>query len=248
MEATALKPLIRRLAALAIVLLPRLAPAQCTPPPIPASAATLPPYKEDSASFDAATTHFLCEYSTLYYADLAADTIYMGGSSTLVIAACQDLTIYMEANCTLEINPVTSTPKHIRALIVRPICVSFQDTSGAAFDTVITCSPLTYDFSQFPGGVNPCAALDATEPDPAAEAWTASPNPFAGTLVLDLPGMGKARPFRLLNALGATVLEGSLRPGQAQTLDVAALPAGFYTLLLQSGDAWRSRKVAKIHP
>jgi hypothetical protein len=248
MEVPAINPLLRRLAVLAVALLPRLAHAQCTPPPIPASAATLPPNQADSASFDAATTHFLCEFSTLYYADLAPDTIYMGGSSTLVISACQDLTIYMEANCRLEINPVTSTPKHIRSLIVRPVFVNFQDTSGAVIDTVITCNPLTYDFSRFPGGVNPCAALDAVAPDPAAEAWTASPNPFGETLVLDLPGHGKDRPFRLLNALGATVLEGSLRPGQPQALDVTALPAGFYTLLIQSGDAWLSRKVAKVQP
>jgi hypothetical protein len=242
----AMKNLLRPLVVLGLVLLPCLAQAQCTPPPIPANAEILPPAKVDSAFGSSTTTHYLCDNSTLYYSDLAPDTIYMGGSSRLIISGSTDLTVYMNANCTLEINPVTSTPKHIRTLIVRPIFTSFQDTNFIVIDTVITCSSLNYDFSLFPGGVNPCAALDAEAPAEAQAVWTVSPNPFADRLTLDLAGEGKGRPLSVLNALGQTVAEVELIPGRTLDLELAALPAGLYTLRLQDGTRWSARKVLKV--
>jgi hypothetical protein len=236
--------ILSRLFLCCAALSPVLLAAQCAPPTIPVGSYLLAAPNSDSLLADPATSHYICTGATLYYADTGADTIYMGGSSTLVIFGCQDLVLYMNANCTLVIDSTTSAAKHIRKLVLRPIFAHFQDSSLATIDSLVTCFSLAYDYSQFAGGADPCAALAA--PDPAAARdWSAYPNPVTHILYLDGPPAGKPGSARLLNALGSEVGQAVLLPGQTSPLDMSRLPAGIYTLVVQQGAGWTARKIAK---
>lgn len=236
----------RLIALLGLAALPLCMQAQCTPPPVPGSATVVPPAKVDSALGSPATSYYLCDNATLYYSGLAPDTILMGGSTRLVILGSQDLTIYMNANCRLEIDTTTSVLKHIRLLAFRPIFTSFQDTSFATIDAVQSCSQLTYDFSQFPGGENPCAALPVAEASLGAAAWSAFPNPFSRALKVQWEGGGKARKVQVLDALGTLVAEAWVHAGATEALAVAHLPAGLYTVRMQDGAGWQARRLVKL--
>jgi hypothetical protein len=236
----------RLITLLGLAALPLCVQAQCTPPPIPGSATVLPPAKVDSALGSPATTYFLCDNATLYYSGLMPDTIFMGGSARLVLLGSQDLTIYMNANCRLEIDTTTSALKHIRLLAFRPIFTSFQDTSFATIDAVQTCTQLNYDFSQFPGGENPCAALPVAEAALGEAAWSAFPNPFVQALQVQWEGGGKARQVQVLDALGTVVVEARVHAGAAEALAVAHLPAGLYMVRLQDGAGWQARRLVKL--
>lgn len=236
----------RLIALLGLAAWPMCMQAQCTPPPVPGNATVLPPAKVDSAFSSPATAYYLCDNSTLYYSGLTPDTIYMGGSASLVILGSQDLTIYMNANCHLAVDTTTSVLKHIRLLAFRPIFTSFQDTSFATIDAVQACSQLTYDFSQFPGGENPCAALPTAEASLGAAAWSAFPNPFSQALQVQWEGGGKARQVQVLDALGTRVAEAWVQAGTSAALAVAHLPAGLYTVRMQDGAGWQARRVAKL--
>jgi hypothetical protein len=241
---TAMKILSRLFFLCLAALSPMLLVAQCATPTIPSNSFLLGAPNTDSLLGDPATSHYICVGTTLYYADTGADTIYMGGSSTLVVLGCRDLVLYMNANCTLVIDSTTSSAKHIRKLVLRPIFAHFQDSSLATIDSLETCFTLAYDFSQFAGGADPCAALAAPAPAGASD-WSAYPNPVLHALYLEAPPQGKPGSGRLVNAWGVEVGRAVLLPGQTSTLDLSRLPSGIYTLLVQQGEEWTTRKVVK---
>lgn len=236
----------RLIALLGLAALPMCAQAQCTPPPVPGNATVLPPAKVDSAFSSPATAFYICDNATLYYAGSTPDTIYLGGSASLVILGSQDLTVYMNANCQLAIDTTTSASKHIRLLAFRPIFTSFRDTSFATIDVVQACTQLNYDFSQFPGGENPCAALPVVEAALGEAAWSAFPNPFSQTLAVQWEGSGKARKVQVLDALGTLIAEAWVHAGTSEALAVAHLPAGLYTVRMHEGAGWQARRLVKL--
>lgn len=147
------------------------------------------------------------------------------------------------------------------------VCTIYQAPAslGQLFNSVITTTP-TYTFTNLPVGTeyvicvnaictagqqqgSACSSrtvLTATRNAALAEQVALAPNPTTGTVSLTWPAalrvVGQVR-ATVVNALGQVVQQRTLAAGPTAELDLTGLAPGLYTLKLQAGQEWVTKRL-----
>lgn len=145
------------------------------------------------------------------------------------------------------------------------VCTIYPTTSstGIIFNSVSVPNP-TYTFTGLPAGTSyticvntlcaagqqqgsacsPRAVLLATHNAALAEQVAFSPNPAHHTTILTLPTqLSRGASVTLFNSLGQVVRQHLLPAGPTATLDLAGLALGVYSVKLQAGDEWVTKRL-----
>jgi hypothetical protein len=163
------------------------------------------------------------------------------------------------SSVSVSATPVTGAASYIIICTIYPNAASI----GILFNSVSVPTP-AYTFTGLPAGTgyvicvntictpgqqqgsacSPRTVLLATHNAALAEQVTLSPNPAHHTTTLALPTkLSRGTTFTLVNSLGQVVRQHMLPAGPAATIDLAGLALGVYSVKLQAGDEWATKRL-----
>jgi hypothetical protein len=173
-----------------------------------------------------------------------------------------NLTTTMLSSRSVSVNatPATGATSYVIVCTIFPSSASL----GLLFNSVIVNTP-TYTFTNLPVGTayticvntvcgagqqqgsacSPREVLTTTRNAALAEQVALVPNPATGHVALTLPAALRVAGTRatLVNALGQVVRQHTLAAGPTVELDLTSLAPGVYSLKLQAGAEWVTKRL-----